>query len=48
MTTPAIIAVIRPAAASAPLDTPNASARGSATAATVRPASRSYMSFAKP
>ena len=38
---PAIIAVTSPEAAEAPLETPNASASGSATAHTVRPASAS-------
>ena len=46
MTTPAMIAVTRPAAAVAPEDTPNASARGSATAQTVRPAMMSFISLA--
>ncbi len=42
MTSPAKIAVTSPAAALAPDATPNARANGSATAATVRPASRSW------
>ncbi len=41
MRSPAIMAVMRPAAASAPELTPKARANGRATAATVRPASRS-------
>ena len=41
-----VIAVTRPAAAVAPEDTPNASARGSATAQTVRPAMMSFISLA--
>ena len=45
MTRPAIIAVISPAAASAPLLTPKAKARGRATAATVNPAIRSFVSL---
>lgn len=45
ITTPAISAVISPAAAVAPLDIPNASASGSATAATVIPASTSFPNF---
>ncbi len=39
------MAVIKPAEASTPLDTPNAMARGRATAATVRPDSRSLKIF---
>ena len=46
MTTPAMIAVTRPAAAVAPDETPKASASGSATAQTVRPAITSLMSLA--
>lgn len=42
MASPAMMAVMRPAAAPAPLLTPNASASGSATAATVRPAMTSF------
>lgn len=42
MTRPAITAVIRPAAASAPLETPKAKASGKATAATVIPANKSF------
>ena len=42
MIIPAIIAVTSPAAAVAPLLTPKASARGSATAVTVRPAITSF------
>lgn len=45
MTTPAMMAVTRPAAALAPEETPNASASGSATAQTVRPAIMSASSF---
>ena len=42
MKIPAKIAVTSPAAASAPELTPKASANGSATAATVRPAIKSF------
>ena len=45
ITIPAIMAVTIPAAAVAPLLTPNARARGRATAQTVRPAIRSFKSF---
>ena len=45
MIAPPMMAVTRPAAGVAPEDTPKASARGSATAATVTPESRSLMSF---
>jgi hypothetical protein len=45
MIRPANIAVIKPALALAPEATPNASASGSATAATVKPASRSWRNF---
>ena len=45
MTIPAIIAVIRPEAASAPELTPKASASGRATAATVSPDIRSADNF---
>ena len=47
MTIPAIIAVIRPEAASAPELTPKASASGRATAATVSPDIRSADNFFK-
>ena len=46
ITIPATMAVTRPAAAEAPDETPNASASGSATAHTVRPARMSFTSFA--
>ena len=45
ITTPAMMAVTSPDAALAPEDTPNASASGSATAQTVRPAIMSASSF---
>ena len=45
MITPAIMAVTRPEAAVAPLPTPNASASGMATAVTVRPAIKSFISI---
>ena len=46
ITIPATMAVTRPAAAEAPDETPTASASGSATAHTVRPARMSFTSFA--
>ena len=46
ITIPAMIAVTRPAAAETPDETPKASASGSATAHTVRPARTSFASFA--
>ena len=45
ITIPPMIAVMSPAAASAPLPTPKASASGSATAATVIPALKSLASL---
>ena len=46
MTKPAMMAVMRPDAASKPELTPKAKARGKATAVTVRPANRSLENFA--
>jgi hypothetical protein len=48
MINPARIAVTSPAAAVAPDATPKASASGSATAATVNPANRSWRNFSAP
>ena len=47
MTMPPMMAVTSPAAGVAPEDTPKASARGSATAATVTPERRSFTSLEK-